>query len=272
MKKLVISLIILCAVISGLSQETNYKGFEGDSIKLFLEMVQPVKKQFVKDEFETYEQYYVRLKKLIEETPFGNKTLKDLVFVDKEKNTQYNAEKQELSFSIGLIEIVNPGTQNNLFLTGLEVKDGQIKPPSLDRNNDFVIKMSPEIARVAKNEIGEAVYGFPYYDVTFDRFSLVPTKFVIFNYQTGEIYQTRITEFSTDIYQTKITRNDSNATLQNTEKTISDDEATTIPKRKTKASGSKSSNSRVYLRGPRGGCYYLSGKSKVYVDRSLCQK
>ena len=28
---------------------------------------------------------------------------------------------------------------------------------------------------------------------------------------------------------------------------------------------------RVYIRGPRGGCYYISGSgSKVYVDRSVC--
>lgn len=26
-----------------------------------------------------------------------------------------------------------------------------------------------------------------------------------------------------------------------------------------------------YIRGPRGGCYYMSGSSKVYVDRSLCK-
>jgi hypothetical protein len=31
------------------------------------------------------------------------------------------------------------------------------------------------------------------------------------------------------------------------------------------------SSSRGYIRGPRGGCYYLSGSGrKVYVDRSLC--
>jgi uncharacterized protein YgiM (DUF1202 family) len=30
-------------------------------------------------------------------------------------------------------------------------------------------------------------------------------------------------------------------------------------------------SSRMYIRGPRGGCYYLSGSGrKVYVDRSLC--
>lgn len=32
-----------------------------------------------------------------------------------------------------------------------------------------------------------------------------------------------------------------------------------------------SSENRGYIRGPRGGCYYLSGSGrKVYVDRSLC--
>lgn len=28
--------------------------------------------------------------------------------------------------------------------------------------------------------------------------------------------------------------------------------------------------SEIYFRGPRGGCYYLRGSRKVYVDRSLC--
>lgn len=39
------------------------------------------------------------------------------------------------------------------------------------------------------------------------------------------------------------------------------------PRTPTRATGS----SRGYIRGPRGGCYYLSGSGrKVYVDRSLC--
>lgn len=36
------------------------------------------------------------------------------------------------------------------------------------------------------------------------------------------------------------------------------------------SSGPSSSPSRIYILGPRGGCYYLSGKSKVYVSRSYC--
>jgi hypothetical protein len=33
----------------------------------------------------------------------------------------------------------------------------------------------------------------------------------------------------------------------------------------------RSTVGRVYIRGPRGGCYYISGSgSKVYVDRSVC--
>lgn len=39
----------------------------------------------------------------------------------------------------------------------------------------------------------------------------------------------------------------------------------------TKSSTYKSKASRVYHRGPRGGCYYInSNGNKVYVDRSLC--
>lgn len=33
----------------------------------------------------------------------------------------------------------------------------------------------------------------------------------------------------------------------------------------------KSTADRIYIRGPRGGCYYISGSGrKVYVDRSMC--
>ncbi|ANH83105.1 hypothetical protein A8C56_20870 [Niabella ginsenosidivorans] len=40
---------------------------------------------------------------------------------------------------------------------------------------------------------------------------------------------------------------------------------------KKKTTTRKSTAGRVYYRGKRGGCYYLtSGGNKVYVDRSLC--
>ena len=33
----------------------------------------------------------------------------------------------------------------------------------------------------------------------------------------------------------------------------------------------RSAGSKMYIRGPRGGCYYISGSGrKVYVDRSMC--
>jgi hypothetical protein len=39
----------------------------------------------------------------------------------------------------------------------------------------------------------------------------------------------------------------------------------------TEKKESNSSGTRTYIRGPRGGCYYISKSgSKVYVDRSLC--
>ena len=47
--------------------------------------------------------------------------------------------------------------------------------------------------------------------------------------------------------------------------------------RKTKSSSSRSSNNGgcgpagvTLNRGPRGGCYYLSGRSKIYVGRNCC--
>jgi hypothetical protein len=46
-----------------------------------------------------------------------------------------------------------------------------------------------------------------------------------------------------------------------------------VPRRESSPETSPRSTSvdRGYIRGPRGGCYYLSGSGrKVYVDRSLC--
>ena len=46
-----------------------------------------------------------------------------------------------------------------------------------------------------------------------------------------------------------------------------------IPRREssTETTTRTSSESRGYIRGPRGGCYYISGSGrKVYVDRSMC--
>lgn len=40
---------------------------------------------------------------------------------------------------------------------------------------------------------------------------------------------------------------------------------------KTNTVPAKRSTSRNYIRGPRGGCYYIDGNgNKTYVDRSLC--
>ncbi len=46
----------------------------------------------------------------------------------------------------------------------------------------------------------------------------------------------------------------------------------TAPQRSTPAPRSTSpSSSRGYIRGPRGGCYYINSRgNKTYVDRSLC--
>jgi hypothetical protein len=43
------------------------------------------------------------------------------------------------------------------------------------------------------------------------------------------------------------------------------------PVPKTTQTKNKSTSKRKYIRGPRGGCYYINSKgNKVYVDRSLC--
>lgn len=41
---------------------------------------------------------------------------------------------------------------------------------------------------------------------------------------------------------------------------------------RSNSKSSKNRYSRTYIRGPRGGCYYInSNGNKTYVDRSLCQ-
>ncbi|MBW3519513.1 hypothetical protein [Flavobacterium sp. NKUCC04_CG] len=46
---------------------------------------------------------------------------------------------------------------------------------------------------------------------------------------------------------------------------------TSTSSKTTPTAKKRSSSSRSYTRGPRGGCYYISASGKkVYVDRSLC--
>jgi hypothetical protein len=56
--------------------------------------------------------------------------------------------------------------------------------------------------------------------------------------------------------------------------------ASTLPKKLPKTKAVKSSSNvassdtspKSYISGPKGGCYYMSGKNKVYVDRGKCNK
>lgn len=48
-------------------------------------------------------------------------------------------------------------------------------------------------------------------------------------------------------------------------------EASKTPDSKTAETDSKTQSGKKYIRGPRGGCYYINSKgNKTYVDRSLC--
>ena len=64
------------------------------------------------------------------------------------------------------------------------------------------------------------------------------------------------------------------ATLLFMDEATTTSDATTTQERdpvRVIAPTTRSNTGRVYIRGPRGGCYYISGSgSKVYVDRSVC--
>lgn len=45
----------------------------------------------------------------------------------------------------------------------------------------------------------------------------------------------------------------------------------TAPARRSQPTRTRTTESRFYIRGPRGGCYYINGNgNKTYVSRSLC--
>lgn len=55
-------------------------------------------------------------------------------------------------------------------------------------------------------------------------------------------------------------------------KVVSKSLSTKTPIKKQSTTKKKTSSSRTYITGPRGGCYYInSSGNKVYVDRSLCR-
>jgi hypothetical protein len=53
---------------------------------------------------------------------------------------------------------------------------------------------------------------------------------------------------------------------------LSSGSSSTTSAQKTNTVPARKSTSRKYIRGPRGGCYYINGNgNKTYVDRSLCK-
>ena len=41
---------------------------------------------------------------------------------------------------------------------------------------------------------------------------------------------------------------------------------------KTKPATAETGAPKTYIKGPKGGCYFVKGKNKVYVDKSKCQQ
>lgn len=72
-----------------------------------------------------------------------------------------------------------------------------------------------------------------------------------------------------------VATNNSNNTKGNTPKTAPQNTNNNRSVNRLVSDGSsrstKSRSARQYIRGPRGGCYYINGNgNKTYVDRSLC--
>jgi hypothetical protein len=73
---------------------------------------------------------------------------------------------------------------------------------------------------------------------------------------------------STSEYFDKLTAKVLNAEIERLEKVKEDEEQKASVKQQKLKSSSSTSNG--YIRGPRGGCYYITNGYKQYVDRSLC--
>jgi len=90
-------------------------------------------------------------------------------------------------------------------------------------------------------------------------------KVILRNNGTWE-YVADSSEVNNVYYANRIKSVPSNSYSANTKST-----RTTAAGKRPTASAAKTSTRRSYIRGPRGGCYYINRNGgKTYVDRSLC--
>ncbi len=83
----------------------------------------------------------------------------------------------------------------------------------------------------------------------------------------GAFAQTTSTTTQTNTMQTTKTKKPMTKTAKK-----SSDTKTTSDAKMSKTSSTKTDSAKTYMKGPKGGCYYMNGTKKVYVAKAKCQQ
>lgn len=148
-----------------------------------------------KDEFETQEKYFERIKKLLDNTTIENsRKLSEFVleFDAKESNHQnsiYNADSQFFNIlpSIPPFSVIQEVSKSKY--KGKHINLTAYKPSM----NNFVFKISPERAKKIAPKLRMGFWGLPVGLFTLDHLNYVTlfvylTRIVCFDSETGDIY------------------------------------------------------------------------------------
>lgn len=167
--------------------------FKGDSLDDITTFVSTIKDKLAKSEFETESEYKIRLKKYVQETNFVDsaKKLDEIVLVAI-PSAYYDAEMKCFFMMPFMFKYENSSQET---INIVDRKTG-IFPRFSEKRDSLQLHMSAEKAKTIKESLQLAIYGFPvvkdgiYSDSTL---FFVPSKYVFFNSETGEIYGTQDT-------------------------------------------------------------------------------
>jgi hypothetical protein len=164
----------------------------GDDYLIIWQLVETHANPLTKSEFETGKQFIERLRKILSDTkvPNTDHRLDNCIFIFK-VDVPYFAEQQEFRVSIDTAPSPSNGNANDKILFSHWVTSEWQVYQMLPR---WQIPMEPSKAQEAKPDLRMAVYGMPLFATGSNNklahvLRFVPTKYVLFNQRTGEIYK-----------------------------------------------------------------------------------
>ena len=164
----------------------------GDNILVIRRLIERLSISLTKSEFETEKQFIERLRKILSDTKVPNTghRLDNCVFVFK-VGAPYDAEQQK--FRVGVPQVPSPLNGNAVYKILFSRRVGH-EWQGWYQMPDWQIPMEPSKAQELKPDLRVAVYGMPVFAMKFKTKVLhflyfVPTKYVLFNQRTGEIYK-----------------------------------------------------------------------------------